>query len=101
MGSLMTSRREERARELEKEDEPSKRLRLLLSINKTVLNKIIVANELRIWRKEEREKKRLIYRSIVFIHIFSSLSLQDGKNSIIGINLEKKRRETRLIKQTN
>lgn len=101
MGSLMTSRREERARELEKEDEPSKRLRLLLSINKTVLNKIIVANELRIWRKEERERKRLIYRSIVFIHIFSSLSLQDGKNSIIGINLEKKRRETHLIKQTN
>lgn len=75
MGSLMTSRREERARELEKEDEPSKRLRLLLSINKTVLNKIIVANELRIWRKEGRERKRLIYRSIVFIHIFSSLSL--------------------------
>lgn len=101
MGSLMTSRREERARELEKEDEPSKRLRLLLSINKTVLNKIIVANELRIWRKEGRQRKRLIYRSIVFIHIFSSLSLQDGKNSIIGINLEKKRRETRLIKQTN
>lgn len=97
----MTSRREERARELEKEDEPSKRLRLLLSINKTVLNKIIVANELRIWRKEERERKRLIYRSIVFIHIFSSLSLQEGKNSILGINLEKKRRETRLIKQTN
>lgn len=99
----MTSRREERARELEKEDEPSKRLRLLLSINKTVLNKIIVANELRIWRKEGRQRKRLIYRSIVFIHIFSSLSLslQDGKNSIIGINLEKKRRETRLIKQTN
>lgn len=58
MGSLMTSRREERARELEKEDEPSKRLRLLLSINKTVLNKIIVANELRIWRKEERERKK-------------------------------------------
>lgn len=57
MGSLMTSRREERARELEKEDEPSKRLRLL-SINKTVLNKIIVANELRIWRKEERERKK-------------------------------------------
>lgn len=54
----MTSRREERARELEKEDEPSKRLRLLLSINKTVLNKIIVANELRIWRKEEREREK-------------------------------------------
>lgn len=54
----MTSRREERARELEKEDEPSKRLRLLLSINKTVLNKIIVANELRIWRKEGRQRKK-------------------------------------------
>lgn len=58
MGSLMTSRREERAWELEKEDDPSKRLRLLLSINKTVLNKIIVANELRIWKKEGEGKKK-------------------------------------------
>lgn len=76
MGSLMTSRREERAWELEKEDDPSKRLRLLLSINKTVLNKIIVANELRIWKKEGEGKKKKInlsFDSIVFIHI-SSLS---------------------------
>lgn len=62
MGSLMTSRREERAWELEKEDDPSKRVRLLLlSINKTVLNKIIVASELRIWKREgerEREKEK-------------------------------------------
>lgn len=78
MGSLMTSRREERARELEKEDEPSKRLRLLLSINKIVLNKIIVANELRIWRKEEREREKKINLSFDRIYTYILLSLSSG-----------------------
>lgn len=95
MGSLMTSRREERAWELEKEDDPSKRPRFLLSINKTVLNKIIVANELRIWKKEGRkEKERLIYRSTPRSYSYS-LSFFGRK-----ISINRKEREE-VIKEIN